>query len=89
MIQTADSYLTSSSSSGSVSYQSSEQPYLSAPNAISVQTAFSSASSSCTGTGATAATGYSEVGVISRTVNAVLSALDGTTYYQVVTEETL
>ena len=83
------SYLTSSSSSGSVSYQSSEQPYLSAPNAISVQTAFSSASSSCTGTGATAATGYSEVGVISRTVNAVLSALDGTTYYQVVTEETL
>ena len=83
------SYLTSSSSSGSVSYQSSEQPYLSAPNAISVQTAFSSASSSCTGTGATAATGYSEVGVISRTVNVVLTALDGTTYYQVVTEETL
>jgi len=83
------SYLTSSSSSGSVFYQSSEQPYLSAPNAISVQTAFSSSSSSCTGTGATAATGYSEVGVISRTVNAVLSALDGTTYYQVVTEETI
>ena len=83
------SYLTSSSSSGSVSYQSSRQPYLSAPNAISQQTAFSSASSSCTGTGATAATGYSEVGVISRTVNAVLSALDGTTYYQVVTEETI
>jgi len=83
------SYLTSSSSSGSVSYQSSEQPYLSAPNAISVQSAFSSASSSCTGTGATSATGYSEVGVISRTVNVVLTALDGTTYYQVVTEETL
>ena len=83
------SYLTSSSSNGSVYYQSSRQPYLSAPNAISQQTAFSSASSRCTGTGATAATGYSEVGVISRSVTVVLSALDGTIYYQVVTEETL
>jgi hypothetical protein len=83
------SYLISDYSEGSVSYQSSEQPYLSSPNSISVQTAFSSSSSSCTGTGATSPIGYVESGVISRTVEPVLTALNGITYYQVVTEEAI
>ena len=83
------SYLTSASSAGSVDYKSSAQPFLSAPNAISFQEAFSSASSTCTGTGATTAAGFSEFGVISRSVTVVLTALDGTVYYQVITEETI
>jgi len=83
------SYLTSSSSTGNVYYQSSAQPYVAGSNLIDFQRADSSATSTCTGTGATAADGYSEVGIISRSVNVVLTALDGTVYYQVVTEETV
>ena len=83
------SYLTATSSTGSVDYQSSSQPYLSAPNAISAQNAFSYSSSTCTGTGATTAEGYSETGVISRDVRTILTALDGTIYYEIVTVSTV
>jgi hypothetical protein len=81
------SYLTSALSAGSVAYQSSSQPYLSSPNFISSQNAFSSASSTCTGTGATSAEGFFETGIISRSVKVALTASDGTVYYEVITEE--
>ena len=76
-----------SSSSGSVSYQSSSQPYQSGSNAISVQTAFSSSSTKCEGDGSTDASTWVESGIISRSVRPVLVAVDGTQYYEVITKE--
>jgi len=81
------SYLTSASSTGSVDYQSSEQPYENG-GSISVNTAYSYSTSTCTGTGATSAEGYATAGIIARDVDVILTALDGTVYYRIVTEET-
>ena len=80
-------YLDGDSSSGSVSYQSSSQPYQSGSNAISVQTAFSSSSTKCEGDGSTDASTWVESGIISRSVRPVLVAVDGTQYYEVITKE--
>jgi hypothetical protein len=70
-----------------VDYQSSEQPYENG-GSISVNTAYSYSTSTCTGTGATSAEGYATAGIIARDVDVILTALDGTVYYRIVTEET-
>ena len=77
-------YLTTGSSTGSVSYITSSQPVASG-NTITRNEANSSRNTSCTGTGSSSATGYVETGIISRKSRPILTTLDGTTYYEVVT----
>jgi len=77
-------YLTSGSSTGTVSYITSSQPVASG-NTIYRSEASSSRNTSCKGTGSSSATGYSTTGVVSRKSRPILTALNGTTYYEVVT----
>ena len=77
-------YLTAGSSTGTVSYITSSQPVANG-NIITRDEASSSRNTSCTGTGSSSATGYSTTGVISRKSRPILTTLDGTTYYEVVT----
>jgi hypothetical protein len=77
-------YLTSSSSSGSVSYIASRQPVAN-NNVISYVQNNSSSNTSCIGRGSTSANGYSETGTIKRDSRPILTALNGTTYYEVIT----
>jgi hypothetical protein len=77
-------YLTAGGSNGTVSYITSSQPVASG-NTIYRQEASSSRNTSCTGTGSSSAEGYSETGIISRKSRPILTTLDGTTYYEVVT----
>ena len=77
-------YLTSSSSSGTVSYVASSQPVAN-NNVISYSVNNSSSNTSCIGRGSISANGYSETGIIKRDSRPILTALDGTTYYEVIT----
>ncbi|MGB0356027.1 MAG: hypothetical protein ACPGII_08195, partial [Opitutales bacterium] len=77
-------YLTSSSSTGSISYTSSSTPRVSG-NVISSDTATSTRQTKCIGTGASGATGYATTGIIKRQSRPILTTLDGTTYYEVIT----
>ena len=77
-------FLTSSGSSGSVSYVTSETPIASGA-AISLLQANSSRKTQCIGTGSTSATGYVTTGVIKRNSRPILTALDGTTFFEVIT----
>jgi len=77
-------FLTSSGSSGSVSYVTSETPIASGA-AISLVQANSSRKTQCIGTGSTSATGYATTGVIKRNSRPILTALDGTTFFEVIT----
>jgi hypothetical protein len=79
-------YLTSSRSSGEVSYTTSSQPVASG-NTITRNESTSSRETECIGTGSTSLTGYSETGVVQRKSRPVLTALNGTTYYEVITWE--
>ena len=77
-------FLTSSSSSGSISYITSETPRANA-NVIVTDTNNSSRDTICEGTGSTTAEGYSTTGIIKRNSRPIITALDGTTYYEVIT----
>ena len=77
-------YLTNGSSNGTVSYIASSQPVANG-NVITRDESSSDRSTACNGTGSSAATGYVETGVISRKSRPILTTLDGTTYYEVVT----
>jgi hypothetical protein len=77
-------YLTSSASSGSVVYIASSQPVAN-NNVISYVITNSSSNTQCIGRGSTSANGYSETGIIKRDSRPILTALDGTTYYEVIT----
>ena len=79
-------YLTSASSSGTVSYITSSQPVASG-NTIIREESTSSRETECIGTGSTSLTGYLETGVVQRKSRPVLTALNGTTYYEVITWE--
>ena len=77
-------YLTTSSSTGLVSYITSSQPVASG-NIISRNNTNSTRQTKCIGTGSTSATGYSTTGVIRRNSRLIVTDLDGNTYYEVIT----
>ena len=77
-------YLTTSSSTGEVSYITSSQPVASG-NTISRVNTNSTRQTKCIGTGSTSATGYNTTGVIRRNSRPIVTDLDGNTYYEVVT----
>ena len=77
-------HLTTSSSTGEVSYITSSQPVASG-NIISRDNTNSTRQTKCIGTGSTSATGYNTTGVIRRNSRPIVTDLDGNTYYEVVT----
>jgi hypothetical protein len=77
-------FLTSSSSSGSISYITSKTPRANG-NIIVFDESNSSRDTICEGTGSTSAEGYSTTGIIKRNSRPIITALDGTTYYEVIT----
>ena len=77
-------YLTDGSSDGTVDYVTSSQPVANG-NIITRDEASSSRVTKCEGTGELAATGYVETGVIRRNSRAILTTLEGATYYEVIT----
>ena len=84
-IQTYDgSYLDRESINGSVTYKSFESPYLNdSGNAILLEEGTASETTQCIGSGQiNLPPSYKEYGLIKRTVNLVLTALNGTTYYE-------
>ena len=79
-------YLTSASSEGTVSYDASRVPVLSGTgNSHTFDTVTTNRTTSCTGDGSTNADSYFETGVIKRNSRPLLTALDGTIYYEVIT----
>jgi hypothetical protein len=82
-----------SSASGSVSYQSGKTHILDPDEdedgyGDGLDTTINSQAISltkCVASGSTAATGYAETGVLKRSSRPILTALDGTTYYEVIT----
>ena len=81
------SYLTSATSIGSINYITSEEWTVSG-NIISPDVFYSQRVTKCTGTGSTSANGYSESGIIKRDSRPILTAVDGTTFYEVITWST-
>jgi hypothetical protein len=77
-------FLTSASSSGSISYTTSETPRADGTNIV-LDTNDSSRNTICEGTGSTSAEGYSTTGIIKRNSRPIITALNGTTYYEVIT----
>ena len=77
-------FLTSSSSTGSIAYITSKTPRANG-NIIVFDESNSSRSTICEGTGSTTAEGYSTTGIIKRNSRPIITALDGTTYYEVIT----
>ncbi len=77
-------FLTSASSSGSISYTTSETPRANGTNIV-LDTNDSSRNTICEGTGSTSAEGYSTTGIIKRNSRPIITALNGTTYYEVIT----
>jgi len=77
-------FLTSSSSNGSITYITSKTPRANG-NIIVFDESNSSRSTICEGTGSTTAEGYSTTGIIKRNSRPIITALDGTTYYEVIT----
>tara|TARA_R110002033_G_scaffold30878_1_gene67908 strand:+ start:1891 stop:3213 length:1323 start_codon:yes stop_codon:yes gene_type:complete len=79
-------FLTTESSTGEISYIASQVKKLSSGgNIITSENTFSNRQTKCVGTGSTTSSGYSETGIIKRNSRPIVTALDGTTYYEVVT----
>jgi len=79
-------FLTTSSSEGEILYVTSSTKVLNAGgNLITTENVNSSRQTKCVGTGSTTSSGYSETGIIKRNSRPIVTALDGTTYYEVVT----
>jgi hypothetical protein len=77
-------YLSSSTGSGVFSYTSSYQNNSTSPDSITTSAQTSTTSTFTDGTGSTSAT-YSTTGVVERTSRPILTALDGTVYFEVIT----
>ena len=77
-------FLTNASSNGSIDFQSAQTPRANA-NVIVFDESFSSRETSCTGTGSTSQEGYSTTGIIKRNSRPIITSLDGTQYYEVIT----
>jgi hypothetical protein len=77
-------YLSSSSGTGTFSYTSSYENASTSPTTIVPVGQVSTTSSFTNGTGSTSAT-YSTTGVVERTSRPILTTLDGTIYFEVVT----
>ena len=77
-------FLTTSSSTGTVSYISSETPRA-AGSGIVTDTFNSDRQTKCTGTGSTSAVGYNTTGIIKRNSRPIVTDLAGVTYYEVIT----
>ena len=77
-------FLTSSSSNGLITYITSKTPRANG-NIIVFDESDSSRDTICEGTGSTTAEGYSTTGIIKRNSRPIITALDGTTYYEVIT----
>jgi len=77
-------HLLTTESSGRVDYTSFESPRL-VDNGIVSDFGNASETSSCIGSGATSSAGYNETGIISQDSRLILTALDGTKYYEVTT----
>lgn len=77
-------HLLTTSSNGSVGYTAFESPRLT-DNGIVTDFGVASEQTSCSGQGATSAAGYNETGIISQDSRLILTALDGTKYYEVTT----
>ena len=77
-------FLISSGSSGDIEYVAAEIPIRNGAS-ISVTERRTSRKTQCIGTGSTSSTGYNETGVIKRNSRPILTALDGTTFYEVIT----
>ena len=77
-------YLTQVSETGTVTYTTSETPRA-AGSGIVYDTFDSDRQTKCIGTGSTSATGYNTTGIIKRNSRAIVTALDGVTYYEVIT----
>jgi len=77
-------FLNSASSTGTIDYQSSASPRANG-NIIVFDNSFSSRSTTCNGTGSTTEEGYSTTGIIKRNSRPIITALNGTTYYEVIT----
>ena len=77
-------FLTSTQSSGGIGYITAQVPFASGAS-IGVNIANSSRQTRCIGTGSTSATGYNTTGVIKRNSRPILTALDGTTFFEVIT----
>jgi len=78
-------FLTSNSSSGTIAYTTSEQPRADGTNTIVVDTNDSSRDTTCQGTGSSSAEGYLTTGVLKRNSRPIVTALDGTTFFEVIT----
>ena len=79
-----DCYLTSTASSGIFTYTSSYENTSESPNTIVTVPQTSTTQTFADGTGSTSAN-YSTTGVIRRESRPILNALDGTTYFEVIT----
>jgi len=86
-------FLTSASSTGSVAYKS-QKTYVFEPDENgdgyydgleSTIESNASSSTSCIGQGSTSNTGYTTTGILKRDSRPILTDLDGTTYYEVIT----
>jgi len=84
-------YLTSSSSNGIITYQATKVPVLVPPNPSfagythTFETTTSSRETKCIGSGSTSANSYSESGIIRRESRPILTTINGTTYYEIIT----
>lgn len=79
-------YLTDSSSTGSVTFDASRVPVLTASgNYHTFNTITTSRTTKCVGSGSTDQNTYFETGVIKRNSRPIFTALNGTTYYEVIT----
>ena len=86
-------FLTTESSTGEISYVTSRTVKLSInpSNSIALfgdEDVSSSRQTKCVGTGSTSKSGYSETGIIKRNSRPIVTDLDGTTYYEVITWST-
>ncbi len=77
-------YLINSSSNGSFAYVSSYENGSTSPNVILPSAQTSRTNTFADGTGSTSAN-YSTTGVVRRESRPILNALNGTTYYEVIT----
>lgn len=77
-------FLTDSSSTGTISYVSSSTPRAAGSGIVS-DVFNSDRQTKCVGTGSTSANGYTTTGVIKRNSRPIVTALDGTTFYEVIT----
>ena len=79
-------YLTVTSSSGAILYQSFSAPTNETAGAgVRIDTGNSAQTTTCTGSGSTTLENYVETGLISRNSRPILVLTDGTTYYETIT----